>query len=260
MNFHKKVIKKYKLALATMPFLITIVVIKLIMHLYNWEFLELSSLFTAIISANIFIIGFLMSSILSDYKESERLPNELANSLENIFDDSFYVYKEKNNSAGLEISKQIHVVTEKFKFWIKKEYRTKEMMNELEKINSNLHLLESSITANYIVRLKNELSNAKRIIGRIDTIRDTSFNEGAYAITEILSFLLIVGLIFVNYNPYHEAVFFVGFVSFVLVYMNLFIRDIDNPFGDYNFTEQISFKQIEDLANRTKAKLAEEVE
>ena len=50
-------------------------------HYGGLELFSLSPLFGAIISANVFLIGFLISGVLVDYKESERLPGELACSL-----------------------------------------------------------------------------------------------------------------------------------------------------------------------------------
>lgn len=63
---------KWKLALKTLPFVAVVLVAKLIVQHYDVEVLSLSALFTAIISANIFLIGFLISGTLVDYKESEK--------------------------------------------------------------------------------------------------------------------------------------------------------------------------------------------
>ena len=54
---------RWKLALKTLPFIIVIVSIKFSVHYFDYEFLTLNSLFTAIISANIFLIGFLISGV-----------------------------------------------------------------------------------------------------------------------------------------------------------------------------------------------------
>ena len=53
-----------------MPLLILILVAKILVDYYNLEFLELNSLFTSLVAATIFLIGFLISGVLSDYKES----------------------------------------------------------------------------------------------------------------------------------------------------------------------------------------------
>jgi hypothetical protein len=54
-------------------------------------------------------------------------------------------------------------------------------------------------------------------------------------------------------EPFYEAVFFTMLVSFLVIYMILLIKDLDNPF-DYsehgeNGTE-VSIKPIHDLTNR----------
>ncbi len=67
---------KWKLARKTLPFVAVVLALKLLAHQYGYEVLSLSSLFTAIVSANIFLIGFLISGTLVDYKESEKIPSD----------------------------------------------------------------------------------------------------------------------------------------------------------------------------------------
>lgn len=76
-------------SIEVLPVVIAIVLIKLLAHQSNWEFLTLNSLFGAIISANVFLIGFLISGVLVDYKESEGIPGELSSSLEVLADECY---------------------------------------------------------------------------------------------------------------------------------------------------------------------------
>ena len=57
-------------------------------HLAGWEFLGVNLLFPSVVAGAIFIIGFLLSSILADYKECERLPAEIRAALETIHDEA----------------------------------------------------------------------------------------------------------------------------------------------------------------------------
>ena len=70
MNYIKKIILKWGILIKIMPLLILILVAKILVDYYNLEFLELNSLFTSLVAATIFLIGFLISGVLSDYKES----------------------------------------------------------------------------------------------------------------------------------------------------------------------------------------------
>ena len=67
-----KINMKWKLTLKVLPFIAVILIIKLVAHQFKLEFLTLNSLFSAIISANVFLIGFLISGVLVDYKEAEK--------------------------------------------------------------------------------------------------------------------------------------------------------------------------------------------
>jgi hypothetical protein len=57
---------------------------KLLVHFLGWEIISINPLFSGIVAANVFLMGFLLSGVLSDFKESERLPGELSASLENL--------------------------------------------------------------------------------------------------------------------------------------------------------------------------------
>lgn len=99
----QKIIKKlpihsrWRLALKTIPLIVAIIGIKFVVHYLGYEFLTLNSLFTAIISANIFLIGFLISGTLVDHKESEKLPGDLASTLETMTDEGMIIYKNKKS-------------------------------------------------------------------------------------------------------------------------------------------------------------------
>jgi hypothetical protein len=54
-------------------------------------------------------------------------------------------------------------------------------------------------------------------------------------------------------DPFYESIFFVAFVSFILIYMVMLIRDLDNPFGFYekeNYADEVSLKALFDLEKR----------
>jgi hypothetical protein len=64
-----------------------VIILKLAAHWHGWVVLSVNPLFSGIIAANVFLMGFLLSGVLTDYKESERLPGDLACSLEAIADE-----------------------------------------------------------------------------------------------------------------------------------------------------------------------------
>ena len=72
-----KIHKKYQLVLRVTLIVGIVIVLKLIAPWFGWEIISLNPLFPGIVAANVFLMGFLLTGVLTDYKESERLPGEL---------------------------------------------------------------------------------------------------------------------------------------------------------------------------------------
>lgn len=246
-------LRKWRLSFKVIPFVAVIIVLKLFTHQLGFEFLTLNTLFGAIISANIFLIGFLISGVLVDYKEAERIPSELSSSLEALADETQIIYKNKKAKVAREFLGYIKDLNRSLLKWFNKKERTASVLSKITGMNEYFLAFEPLTQANFIVRMKNEQTNLRKLINRTHTIRETSFNPAGYAIAEIISAILCIGFIFIKINPYYESIFFVGFVSFILIYMVFLIRDLDNPFGYYekeNFAEEISLKPLLDLEKR----------
>jgi len=79
--------QKWHLTLKVLPIVILVIILKLLAHQFGLEFISLNPLFTGIVTANIFLLGFLIAGVLSDYKESEKFPGDLASSIETIVDE-----------------------------------------------------------------------------------------------------------------------------------------------------------------------------
>jgi len=224
---------KWKLALSILPLVIVIVLIKFVIHYYQWEFLTLNSLFSALISANVFLVSFLISGVLADYKEAEKLPGDLACSIESICDEAVITFQNKRSKVALNLINHLHALNDSLLSWFHKQTKTGVLLNEVSELNTYFLQLEPLTQANFISRLKVEQNQIRRMITRIHTIRETDFNPSGYAIAEIITIVLCIGLVFTKIDPYYESIFFVAFVSFILIYMIKLIRDIDNPFGYY---------------------------
>ena len=244
---------RWKLAIKTIPFVIGIILLKFIVHHFGYEFLTLNSLFTAIISANIFLIGFLISGVLVDYKESEKLPGDLSSSVETMVDEGLIIYKNKKSIEAKNYLNKLSEFNKSLIEWFYKKERTNNLMHKLRSFDDDFLSFETQTQANFIVRLKQEQNNIRKMINRVHTIRETSFLGTGYAIAEIITSVLVFGLIFVKMSPFYESAFFVSFVSFVLIYMIYFIKDLDNPFGfneEESLVEEVSLKPLLDSRRR----------
>ncbi len=249
-----KSLKKWHLVIEIIPFLVVIFVLKIIFNKYGWEILTLNALFTSLIGGTIFLIGFLIKGVISDYKESEKLPGEVATSLEALYDEIYIVNKNKNTKLTNDFLKYYEEFLNSTLSWFYKKERTKVLIEKLHKMDDYFVELEPIMQPTFLARMKTEQSNLRKMIIRINTIRDTSFVESAYAILETLAFFLVIGLLMLKIGTFIESFFFTTLVSFIIIYMILLIKDLDNPF-DYNTKGEqegtvVSIKPILDLKER----------
>jgi len=222
---------KFNLALKVLPAIVLIVIIKILAHQYGLEIFSLNALFTAVISANIFLIGFLVSGVLTDYKESEKIPTDISSMIEAIADEGKIIYKLKNKEVGRSLVEKCSKICIDIHSWFENKKGTSATMADLEELNECFINLEDLSHPPYIARLKNEQNLIRKAVNRAHTMKDTDFIGTGYAIAEILTFLLVIGLVFIKIEPFYEGVFFIAFVSFMLVYMIFFLKGLDNPFG-----------------------------
>jgi hypothetical protein len=256
--FIMKVRLAVKIVLKVLPYVLVVIIVKLFVHRSGLEFIPLNAIFSALIGANVFLLGFLISGVLSDYKESERLPGEISTILLTITDEIDYSAKKSgDNVFRKERLNYILRMADDINKWLHKEVRTKEIMAKIESLTNEFYLMEKYSLPNYIARLKQEQNNLRKAITRIHTIRETDFVFSGYFIAATTSFLLIVGMIFLELEPFMESLFFVGIVTYLLVFLLRLIIDLDNPFGHYDTKsfEDVSLKPLEDVVKIIESKL-----
>jgi hypothetical protein len=242
--------QKWSIAFKVMPVIILVAVLKFLSHKFGFEVMELNALFTSLVAGTIFLIGFLITGVLSDYKESEKIPSDLTAALKSLFDDSYTIYKGKNSASAHKFLEFQKSFTNSLMDWFYKKERTKSMLVKISTMNEFfVELDKEGVAAPYIVKMKNEQNNIRKMILRIDTVRDTDFIGSAYAIVEAMGFLTAVGLIVMKIEPFYASLFFTLLVTFLIAYMVFLIRDLDNPF-DYSSNgeggTEISLKPLHD--------------
>ncbi len=230
----RKIWQKWSIAFKIMPLLAVIALAKTLSHYMGWEVLELNALFTSLIAGTIFLIGFLISGVLSDYKESEKIPSELAASLKNLLDDTYTIYKGKGSETAKEFILYQKEVTNALLDWFYSKESSKGMLNRISRMNEFFIKLDTEgIQPGYIIKMKNEQNNIRKIVLRVDTIRNTDFIGSAYAIVEAMAAFTAIGLIMIRIEPFYAGMFLTLLVTFLISYMIFLIIDLDNPF-DYS--------------------------
>ena len=115
-----------------------VVAVKLLVHDLGWEVISINPLFSGIVAANIFLMGFLLSGVLSDYKESERLPGELSASLQNLAQEIVGLSLAKPGSDVTPSLRTLSLLAGDLLEWFHKKRRTGEVLDRIDALTPAL--------------------------------------------------------------------------------------------------------------------------
>ncbi len=249
---------KYRIIFAALPIAIAAIVAKLLSHWLGWDIVVISPLYTSLVAATVLLLGFLIAGTLPDFEESERLPGGIVASLDAILDECSILYEDKKSKQAVEAVKYVGEVTANLKLWLGEKRSTQEIFKDIAGLNHHFLQFEPLTQPNFIVRLKQEQANLRRMVIRIHSIREESFVPSGHAIAEGAAIFLVGGLVFIKIEPFYESLFLIGFITFLLASMTSLIKDLGNPF-DYSGkgSEEVSLEPLDDLLGRIKNQLAD---
>lgn len=206
-----------------------IVTAKYFFHTLGWEPIEQSSLHNGVISSATFVIGFLLSATIADYKESERIPAEFAANIEDMYADA-EVFHDTYSGFNLEgYRKQLYEITLKFNSHVRNASRgTSDTIRGLNPFFGEME--NAGVPANFIVKLKQQQLLLLKQRKRVTYIQRIRFIPSATILSQSIVFFVIILLIFTNVDPFYGSLAIVGIISFVLIYMMLLINVISTPF------------------------------
>jgi hypothetical protein len=169
-----------------------------------------NAIVSGIIGANIFLLGFLMSGVLSDFKESEKIPGEVAAILYTTIDELDAACLRGGDPALHLLRAEWCERASGIRAWLYKSARTATLMLSLQDLYAGFAALEGIVQPNAVTRLKQEDHALRKLVIRVHTIRETDFISSGYLIGVTTSALMIGGLVFAKIEPYYESLFFVA--------------------------------------------------
>jgi hypothetical protein len=244
----------WRLAFRAAPVAGAAVLAKLVVDQLGWDTVDLNPLYSGLVAATVFLLGFLLAGTLADYKESERLPGELAARTEAIADECQILFEDKEAQAARGCLEHLAGLARTLNSWLRGQQEVEAPLDGIQGLNPFFLEFEPLTQPNFIVRLKQEQSALRLLVTRINTIKETSFVGAGYLIAEITSALLVISLLIANIAPLGAELLLMAMITFVIVYMILLIRDLDDPF-DYDHegrrgAAEVSLAPLERLEQR----------
>lgn len=224
---------KWKLMLTTLPVVVAVTAVKAGLEFgAGWsgavDFADVG----VVVTAGVFLTGFLLAGTIADYKEAEKLPSQIATTLEVL--EEILVLASSNRPALnlVELRKSLLSLTDIIIDWFHTRKTSAVMFEAMADFNLVLQSLEKNGAGPYASRGVPQLANLRSSVSRADVIKRTSFLPPAYALLETV-LALVVGLILAaKYKSMLAEFVLVPVLTLIYVYMLRLIRDVDDPF-DY---------------------------
>jgi len=224
---------KWRLMLTTLPYVAAILAAKLfIQYVLGFTGLVDFSDVGIVLTAGVFLLGFLLAGTMADYKEAEKIPADLSSTLEAI--EEIFVLAATNH-PGLDLAalqRGLLAMTDTIKDWLLKKRSAPEVFEAMSALNGLIQQLEREGAGPYASRAVPQLLAVRRSVSRIDVIARTGFLPPAYALLEVLIAMIIALVLIARFKSIAAECLLVPFVTLINIYMLRLIRDIDNPF-DY---------------------------
>jgi predicted membrane chloride channel (bestrophin family) len=219
-----------RLLLLALPVAAVMVVLKWLYDMSSLPHLDFSPLLTGVIAAEVFIVGFILSGTSADFKEAERLPGELAASLETIGDECLIMIDELELAEARQCLGLLADIGESIRQWLLHNKGFDEVMDHLLALNPLFIVFAPKIQAGFTTRLKGEQATIRRLVIRMDTMRRTSYVSAGYLLAEVTALMIFVLLLITQVGQLAPTLLVVGVITYLLFYALAMIRDIDNPF------------------------------
>ncbi|MDB4928108.1 MAG: hypothetical protein JWM10_592 [Myxococcaceae bacterium] len=222
---------KWKLMVSTLPYVAAALVCKLVLvkavgFKGYIEFAEVG----LVLTGGVFLIGFMLAGTMADYKESEKLPAEMACILETIeetFAQAAVGRPQLDETAGRRAVRETAVAVRE---WLFKKISQEQLFARLTGLATTIHELEKAGAGSYAGRALAELHNLRKVVTRVAVISRTGFLASGYALLETLTAAIVVLLMIAKFKSLVAELILVSFVTLIYTYMLGLIRDVDDPF------------------------------
>jgi hypothetical protein len=199
-------------------------------HYLGWEPWEFDSLTGSLFGVATFVIAFVLSGTLSDYRTSEDIPAQIVNAVETIQDSNLLAAASHSEYNPSPLHQGLVQVLEDIQNWLKSDKPLDEVITTITDLNLLFAQLEKYSNAPMMVRVQGEQAKIRLLVTRMQLIRDTEFLAPASVLLELFLLGAITALLLIGADRFSENIVVSVFLFTSFIYLVALIRDLDNPF------------------------------
>jgi ABC-type multidrug transport system fused ATPase/permease subunit len=226
----RRVLSNLELGLTTLLIVAVLVGIRAILWALGVEGMSPTALSAGIITGGIFVMGLVVAGTLSDYRDAERAPTEMASGLYSILREGESMHSVWGVPDLSKLRTRLVAVVTTLRADIDAG-DTRTCQAAIEDLSETfLELDESDVPANYIVRMRAEQAGLRRALLRVYHLQREEFLPSAYSMIVAFVSLIVVLLMLTNFDGLAESLVTVGFLSFFFLALLRLLNVISTPF------------------------------
>ena len=233
------------------------------LSLYGQDFhdlIELSDI-TIIFTGAFFVFGLLLAATMSDFKESERIPGEVASNLEAIKDWIYLAIraprtgtsdlcKEELNQNNLR--HELLTITDGIISWIYSKEKDSNVIFPLIRKSNEIayYFAERGVDKEAIKGIQENTNAMRKQLTRAYSISRNNFIKPAYILLKSILFIVMSLLLITKFKSNSADYLVTSAVTFLFCYLYLLIRGLDDPFDISNDEIDVDLKPIDRFRQR----------
>ena len=208
-----------------------VLVLKYFSDRYGLSNIAINTLTSSFFAGVFFTISILFTAAMTDFKEAEKIPGELAVLMKALYNDA-RLTSTLSGAGATDIPRHVQdllgVITENFR---KNHWHKSLLDQQMNQINEDItELWRKNTATSVLLKLRDNLTNIDRLSHRIDYIAYTDDIPGAHIVADIALGAVFLIFVFAQNDWGVGGLVLFGAITFVLSSIMLLIHDMDNPF------------------------------
>ena len=224
------------------------------------ELIELSDI-TIVFTGAFFVFGLLLAATMSDFKESEKIPGEVASNLEAIKDWVYLAFKAPR-TKGLPLSdepldkfmlrNELLRLTDGIIDWLYSHKKDSKEIFPLLRSGNEIayYFAERGVDKEAIKGIQENTNALRKQLTRTYSISRNNFIKPAYTLLKSILCIVFILLLITKFKTLSADWFVTTSVSFLLSYLYLLIVGLDDPFNISNGDTEVDLKPIDRFKQR----------
>lgn len=224
------------------------------------DLIELSDI-TIIFTGAFFVFGLLLAATMSDFKESEKIPGEVASNLEAI-KDWIYLALRAPRTGTTEICKEelnktklrseLLTITDGIIAWIYSKEKDSNVIFPLIRKSNEIayYFAERGVDKEAIKGIQENTNAMRKQLTRAYSISRNNFIKPAYTLLRSIVIIVMILLLVTKFKTNAADYFVTSAITFLFSYLYLLISGLDDPFDISNDEIDVDLKPIDRFRQR----------